>query len=81
LMRYGFKFLLLDNTKKKIWIEKFMQIQRSQGSTAAIKKLIQFYRNRNRVFISDPTKEYLLQRIFKKCFGLLRLIKSSVKKT
>ena len=81
LARYGMKFLLLDNNKKKVYIEKFMQIQRTQGRVAAIKKLIHFCRGRDKVYIPDPSKEYLLQKIFKKCFGLLRLLKSSVKKT
>lgn len=78
LIRYGIKFLRLDNHRKRYYIAAFMRVANDCGYMAAIKRTMYFCRN-TVVPKEQQSNNFVLQKFLKKCFGWFRLLKFYVK--
>jgi hypothetical protein len=76
LIRYGVKFMLLDNTYKKKYLNSFIVTSKQQGFNAAFKKTINFCRNPSKSKALHATSNsFLVQKVIRKYFGWLRFLK------
>ncbi len=78
-MRYGVKFLMLDNYKKKIYLRTLFLVIQENGFFAAAKKVVNFCRrNSSSVLSQNEDAPSLLTKVLRKCFGWMRIIKNYI---